>query len=246
MTQQLKHAEALRESLLWTASSLAALGKEHDVIVLEGRRRTVGEILDEANEALEVATPPASAQDDAKDESERGPVDVLEIARETGLRSYLHGVNAMEARMLLQRFVDALPLAPAAGDALPDLNADLIEILGRPNFTCIRIAQLLRLGGVEIAKKAEAEQATVIHYLLGFYFQHGSQWGEKANEDIERRRIAALAASQQQEQRDTPMARRIGIGRNRQHRHMRRRFESMASDAHCPLNERGEAKTSLR
>ncbi|OAE56856.1 hypothetical protein A7J67_08485 [Achromobacter xylosoxidans] len=105
----------------------------------------------------------------------------------------------MEARMLLQRFVDALPVAPAAGDALPDLNADLIEILGRPNFACIRIAQLLRLGGVEIPKKAEAEQATVIHYLLGFYLKHGSQWAEKAEEDIERRRIAALAASQQQE-----------------------------------------------
>ena len=61
MTQQW-NAEALRESLLWTASSLAALGKEQDVIVLEGRRRTVGEILDEANDALEVDTPPASAQ----------------------------------------------------------------------------------------------------------------------------------------------------------------------------------------
>jgi len=35
-----KLAEALRESLLWTASSLAAVGKEQDVIVLEGRKRT--------------------------------------------------------------------------------------------------------------------------------------------------------------------------------------------------------------
>ncbi|EFF72939.1 hypothetical protein, partial [Achromobacter piechaudii] len=45
---------ALRDSLLWTASSLAAIGKEQDVITLEGRKRTVGEILDEANEALNV------------------------------------------------------------------------------------------------------------------------------------------------------------------------------------------------
>ncbi|CAB3952828.1 hypothetical protein [Achromobacter piechaudii] len=61
---------------------------------------------------------PASAQEDAKDEQARGRGDVLEVARETGLRSYLHGVNAMEARMLLQRFVDALSAAaPAAGDA---------------------------------------------------------------------------------------------------------------------------------
>lgn len=71
--------------------------------------------------------------------------------------------------------------AAVAASALPELNADLVDILGRPNFTCIRIAQLLRLGGVEIAKKAEAEQATVIHYLLGFYLKHGSEWAEKAD-----------------------------------------------------------------
>ncbi len=87
-------------------------------------------------------------------------------------------------------------LASVESPALPPLNADLIEILGRPNFTCIRIAQLLRLSGVDIAKKAEAEQATVIHYLLGFYFKHGSQWAEKAGEDIERLRLAAIATQQ--------------------------------------------------
>lgn len=88
--------------------------------------------------------------------------------------------------------------APAAGDAraLPELNDDLIGILGRPNFACTHIAQLLRRSGVEIDKKAEAEQATVIHYLLGFYLKHGSQWVEKAGEDLERLRLAALAAQQ--------------------------------------------------
>lgn len=80
--------------------------------------------------------------------------------------------------------------------ALAELNADLIEILGRPNFTCIRVAQLLRLSGVEIATEAEAEQATVIHYLLGFYLKHGSEWAEKADEDIEHRRLAAIAGQQ--------------------------------------------------
>lgn len=48
-----KLVEALRESLLWTASSLAAVGKEQDLITLEGRKRTIGEILDEANAALD-------------------------------------------------------------------------------------------------------------------------------------------------------------------------------------------------
>lgn len=112
-------------------------------------------------------------------------------------------VDAIAGLMEDDEFIDALYStvtaarpAPAAGDAvaLPELNADLIDILGRPNFTCIRIAQLLRLSGVEIDKKAEAEQATVIHYLLGFYLKHGSQWAEKAGEDIERLRLAAIAA----------------------------------------------------
>lgn len=83
--------------------------------------------------------------------------------------------------------------APPAGvaPALPELSADLIDILGRPSFTCIRRAQLLRLSGIEIASKAEAEQATVIHYLLGFYLKHGSRWFEKANEALEQLRLAA-------------------------------------------------------
>lgn len=90
------------------------------------------------------------------------------------------------------------PTAAAAGNAqdLPELNSDLIDILGRPNFTCIRLAQLLRLSGFEIAKKAENEQATVIHYLLGFYLRYGSQWAEEADEDLEQRRVAATAAQQ--------------------------------------------------
>lgn len=54
MNTEWKLVNALRDSLLWTASSLAAIGKEQDVITLEGRKRTVGEILDEANEALNV------------------------------------------------------------------------------------------------------------------------------------------------------------------------------------------------
>ncbi|RIJ02180.1 hypothetical protein DXK93_18530 [Achromobacter sp. K91] len=133
-------------------------------------------------------TPPASAQDDAK---------VYHFEQRSRFGPWIEVEKPTERSV---EFVQRAA-APAASDAqdLPELNADLIDILGRPNFACIRIAQLLRLGGVEIAKKAEAEQATVIHYLLGFYLKHGSQWAEKADEDIERRRLAALSASQQQE-----------------------------------------------
>ncbi|MDX3989131.1 MAG: hypothetical protein QHC88_28120 [Achromobacter sp.] len=120
MTQQW-NAEALRESLLWTASSLAALGKEQDVIVLEGRRRTVAEILDEANDALEVDTPPASAQDDAKDW--RGPV--MEI---------ITGVWDREIQIdhATDEIIDLLSSdAPAAGDARALLDHPLLrDVLG--------------------------------------------------------------------------------------------------------------------
>ncbi|MNV84040.1 hypothetical protein D3C71_1778880 [compost metagenome] len=99
--------------------------------------------------------------------------------------------------MLLYEAMKALR-APAAGDVLtlPDLNPDLIEILGRPNFSFMRLAQIMRLSGMHIAKKSECEQAAVIHYLLGLYLKHGSQWSEKADEDLEQRRVAVFDAQQ--------------------------------------------------
>ncbi|MNX49445.1 hypothetical protein D3C86_800480 [compost metagenome] len=84
--------------------------------------------------------------------------------------------------------------APAAGDArevLPPLNADLIEILGRPNFMCADLAPLLRAGGHTIKSKAEHEQAAVIHFLLGHYLEHGSDWHEHVGAAFE-----AIAAQQ--------------------------------------------------
>lgn len=114
------------------------------------------------------------------------------------LEQYIaHDGRRNSATHLMYEAMKALR-SPTAGDALalPELNADLIDILGRPNFMCSHIAQVLRLGGVEIATKAEAEQATVIHWLLGFYFKHGSQWAEKASEDLNQRRSAAFSAQQ--------------------------------------------------
>lgn len=79
--------------------------------------------------------------------------------------------------------------------ALPELNVDLIEILGRPNFLCIRIAQLLRLGGQAIENKAEHEQAAVLYYLLGFYLQHGADWWQQARDDLRKRADACDAGA---------------------------------------------------
>jgi len=60
------------------------------------------------------------------------PVQLLEIARATGLRGYLHGVNATDAREMLSAFVSAvhvharLDLA-AAGDRVAELEQQLAQ-----------------------------------------------------------------------------------------------------------------------
>ncbi|KGP00553.1 hypothetical protein JT27_15650 [Alcaligenes faecalis] len=66
-------------------------------------------------------------------------------------------------------------------NALPPMNDDLIAILGRPNFICAQLADTLRSGGRDIAKRAENEQAAVIHFLLGHYLADPIQWAEKAS-----------------------------------------------------------------
>ncbi|MGE8690950.1 MAG: hypothetical protein ACN6PJ_27655 [Achromobacter sp.] len=78
--------------------------------------------------------------------------------------------------------------ASAAGDAqdaLPPLNADLIEILGRPNFRCGGIAARLRADGQDIKRKSEHEQAATIHFLLGHYLKHGTNWRETAGSALD-------------------------------------------------------------
>ncbi|CUJ22084.1 hypothetical protein [Achromobacter xylosoxidans] len=79
------------------------------------------------------------------------------------------------------------PVPPAgdAQDALPPLNADLIEILGRPNFRCGGIAARLRADGQDIKRKSEHEQAATIHFLLGHYLKHGTNWRETAGSALD-------------------------------------------------------------
>ncbi|NHC63056.1 hypothetical protein [Paenalcaligenes suwonensis] len=67
----------------------------------------------------------------------------------------------------------------AAQEPLPPLNDDLIAILGRPNFMCAGIAQLLRDSGHEIKKRAENEQAAALHFLLGHYLSDPQNWNWK-------------------------------------------------------------------
>jgi|GEM_PF-3612547 len=55
-------------------------------------------------------------------------------------------------------------------------------ILGKPNFRCRQIARRLRERGHDIEKKAEIEQAKVLYWMLGLFFEHGEGWTQKADE----------------------------------------------------------------
>ncbi|WP_420279561.1 hypothetical protein [Serratia sp. BNK-4] len=89
------------------------------------------------------------------------------------------------AQGLRSQIEDLKATAPGLGK-LPPLTAELADILGRPNFQCFHLAAALRAGGHDIPRKAEAEQAAVIYFMLGHYLEHGEKWSEKAEEELQR------------------------------------------------------------
>jgi hypothetical protein len=78
----------------------------------------------------------------------------------------------------LQAVIDAAERRPLPAA----LDADLAEILGMPNFQAAPIAHLFRDTGAAILPKAEAEQAFVLHWLLGLWFEHGAGFRLAAGE----------------------------------------------------------------
>ncbi|QBH20637.1 hypothetical protein EYC51_14695 [Alcaligenes faecalis] len=116
------------------------------------------------------------------------PVTVQPDLTQQTLDDVKAGIPARDAEIeALRKEIEALRTQQSADkvSALPPLNDDLIAILGRPNFLCAQLADTLRSGGQEITKRAENEQAAVIHFLLGHYLADPAQWAEKANAAID-------------------------------------------------------------
>lgn len=61
-----------------------------------------------------------------------------------------------------------------------ELDADLIEILGKPNFACAPIAHWLRQSGQSIERKSEHEQAAEILFLTKYWIKYGKDWKVEA------------------------------------------------------------------
>jgi len=92
------------------------------------------------------------------------------------------------------RYVDAMPVTServthwahmpppppagyqAAAQPVLPLDEQTRIILGRPNFACVKTAQRMRELGHRIGRRAEDEQAAVIHLHLTMYQQHGVDW----------------------------------------------------------------------
>jgi hypothetical protein len=66
-----------------------------------------------------------------------------------------------------------------------DLTPALSEVLGLMIFTTGPLAHAFRAAGENIPPKAEAEQAFVLHWLIGLALQHGSTWRSIAVARIE-------------------------------------------------------------
>lgn len=90
---------------------------------------------------------------------------------------------------------DAIELDKQTHMQIPlELNDTLLFILGRPSFTCMYIVGLLR-EEIDIPRKAEAEQAHVIHWMLKHYTADPENWREQAEADL--RRLAQIAQKKQ-------------------------------------------------
>jgi hypothetical protein len=76
-------------------------------------------------------------------------------------------------------------LAPDVAPFPEQLTPELREVLGMICFQCAPIAHAFRAAGADIATKAEAEQAYVIHWLVGIVLRHGKDWRTVAGGELE-------------------------------------------------------------
>ena len=87
-------------------------------------------------------------------------------------------VNAAPALVARVRLAEAR--------AYPEtLNPELNEVLGWPNFWCAGYANAFRAAGYDIPRKAEREQAFVLHWLTGLVLKHGAGWRAAAISEFE-------------------------------------------------------------
>ncbi|HCJ6015315.1 TPA: hypothetical protein NV987_000102 [Escherichia coli] len=181
--------EAAQEEIM-----LRSVSDTSDAWQDEASPETVLALLDEL-EALKLAN---AAQDDHINQ-QQDRIDLLEKGNNEAAKQ-INSWRRLAKQNIAEREKDVSELNIARKQiaelearevVLPPLNDDLIAILGRPNFTCSHLAELMRKSGDEIRRKSEHEQAAVIHWFLGIYLEHGDKWEGVAKADIQSRVAAA-------------------------------------------------------
>ncbi len=71
---------------------------------------------------------------------------------------------------------EAICLSEDPVPAMMDFDEEVEWIMGRPNFWCASIAEVLRKSGDVIGIHAEEEQAAVIYWMLCQYMTFGKEW----------------------------------------------------------------------
>ena len=66
-----------------------------------------------------------------------------------------------------------------------EMTPALRDVLGLMNFQTGPFANALRAAGEDIPRKVEAEQAYVLHWMIGLALEHGDGWREKASQRLE-------------------------------------------------------------
>ena len=65
-----------------------------------------------------------------------------------------------------------------------EMTPELRKVLGMMVFELSPLAHLFRDRGADIPRRAEDEQAFVLHWLIGLVLEHGAGWAEVAHVKI--------------------------------------------------------------
>lgn len=76
---------------------------------------------------------------------------------------------------------------------LPPMTKALRDLLGTPVHTMIPLVRCLQAAGLDIPRSYEGEQAGLMYWMLGFYFEHGDDWKPHAGVELTRLQEAIRA-----------------------------------------------------
>lgn len=93
------------------------------------------------------------------------PHQLLEIARATGLRGYLHGVNATDARRMLAEFVAAIPAAANGKQLAHGHRGDYYQLANARRIGLVPIERVKKMPNWVLAMELFATGSTSAHQI---------------------------------------------------------------------------------